>query len=57
MITFVADFASGDIKKSMEVEGIGWTKLSNALEEMKEDTIGTRVVKKLLELEKYNGVV
>lgn len=50
MITFVADFISGEVKKSAEVEGIGWTKLSNALEEMKEDVIGTKVVKKVLEL-------
>ena len=52
MITFVADFVSGDIKKSTEVEDIGWTKLSRALEEMKEDIIGTKVVKKVLELKK-----
>ena len=50
MITFMADFSSGDINKSEEVEGIGWTKLSNALDEMKEDIIGTKVVKKVLEL-------
>lgn len=50
MITFVADFVSGEIKKSSEVEGIEWTKLSNALDEMKEDVIGTKVVKKVLEL-------
>ena len=50
MITFVADFVSGEIKKSEEVEGIGWTKLSKALEEMKEDIIGTKVVKKVLKL-------
>lgn len=50
MITFMADFVSGEINKSAEVEGIGWTKLSNALEEMKEDIIGTKVVRKVLEL-------
>jgi len=50
MITFMADFVSGEVNKSAEVEGIGWTKLSNALEEMKEDIIGTKVVKKVLEL-------
>ena len=50
MITFVADFVSGEINKSTEVEGMGWTKLTNALEEMKEDIIGTKVVKKILEL-------
>lgn len=51
MITFVADFVSGEINKSTEVEGMGWTKLSNALEEMKEDIIGTKVVKKVLQIE------
>ena len=50
MITFMADFSSGEINKSEEVEGIGWTKLSNALYEMKEDIIGTKVVRKVLEL-------
>ncbi len=49
MITFVADFVSGEINKSAEVEGMGWTKLTNALGEMKEDIIGTKVVKKILE--------
>ena len=50
MITFVADFVSGEINKSAEVEGMSWTKLTNALGEMKEDIIGTKVVKKILEL-------
>ncbi len=50
MITFVADFVSGKIKKSNEVEGMGWNKLSNALNEMKEDTIGTKVVEKVLKV-------
>lgn len=49
MITFMAEYVSGEIQKSCEVEGMGWTKLSNALEEMKEDFIGTKVVKKALE--------
>ena len=50
MINFVADFVSGEIIKSTEVEGMGWTKLSNALNEMKDDVIGTKVVKKVLEM-------
>jgi NAD+ diphosphatase len=53
MITFMADFVSGEINKSAEVEGIGWTKLANALEEMKEDIIGTKVVRKVLKLKSY----
>ena len=48
MITFMAEYVSGEIQKSCEVEGMGWTKLSNALEEMKEDVIGTKVVKNAL---------
>jgi NAD+ diphosphatase len=52
MITFMADYASGEMKKSDEVEGMGWSKLSDALNEMKEDVIGLRVVKKILELRK-----
>lgn len=50
MITFMADYVSGTIKKSTEVEGMGWSKLSSALDEMKEDIIGTKVVKKVLEM-------
>ncbi|MBU5455984.1 NUDIX domain-containing protein [Caproiciproducens sp. MSJ-32] len=49
MITFMADYYSGEIKKSDEVEGMGWSKLSNALDEMKEDEIGLRVVRKIIE--------
>lgn len=45
MITFMADFVSGKINKSDEVEGMGWSKLADALDEMKEDIIGTKVVK------------
>lgn len=54
MITFMADFVSGEIEKSVEVEGIGWIKLSNALDEMKEDIIGTKVVKKILDIRATN---
>lgn len=49
MITYVADFVSGEINMSKEVEDMGWIKLSNALDEMKEDIIGTKVVKKILQ--------
>ena len=42
----MADYASGEIKKSEEVEFMGWSKLANALDEMKEDVIGLRVVKR-----------
>lgn len=50
MITFMAEYSEGEIEKSTEVEGIGWIKLCEALDEMKEDKIGTRVVRKLIEI-------
>ncbi|MGL5379217.1 NAD(+) diphosphatase [Clostridium sp.] len=49
MITFVAKYVSGEINKSTEVEEISWCKLSKALEEMKEDKIGLKVVNSILE--------
>lgn len=56
MITFMADFVSGKINKSDEVEGMGWSKLAYALDEMKEDIIGTKVVKRVLEIRKSKGI-
>lgn len=56
MITFMADYVSGKINKSDEVEGMDWSKLTDALDEMKEDLIGTRVVKKVLEIRKSNRI-
>lgn len=56
MITFMADFVSGKINKSDEVEGMGWSKLAGALDEMKEDIIGTKVVKRVLEIRKSKGI-
>lgn len=50
MITFMAEYSEGEIEKSTEVEGIGWIKLCEALDEMKEDKIGTKVVRKLIEI-------
>lgn len=50
MITFMAEYSEGEIEKSTEVEGIGWIKLCEALDQMKEDKIGTRVVRKLIEI-------
>ena len=49
MITFMADYESGDIKKSDEVEGIEWVNINDAISQMEEDKIGKRVVKKILE--------
>lgn len=55
MITFMAEYKSGEIKKSDEVEEIGWVRIDNALSEMKEDKIGTKVVKKIIELREKNS--
>lgn len=55
MLTYIADFTSGEINISKEVEDMGWVKLSDALEEMKEDIIGLKVVKKVLEIEKLKN--
>lgn len=49
MLTYMAEYKSGIIIKSSEVEGVSWVKLNNALDEMKEDTIGRCVVKKVLD--------
>lgn len=50
MIAYMARYVSGQIKKSDEVGDIGWVKLIDALNEMKEDTIGKAVLKKALEI-------
>ena len=55
MITFMAEYKSGKINKSAEVEDIGWVKIDNALSEMTEDKIGTKVVKKIIELREKNN--
>ena len=55
MITFMAEYKLGEIKKSDEVEEIGWVRIDNALSEMKEDKIGTKVVKKIIELREKNS--
>ncbi|OPJ58384.1 NAD(+) diphosphatase [Clostridium oryzae] len=48
MLTFMAKYIDGEIVKSEEVEFACWTKIKNALDEMKEDEIGKRVVNKVL---------
>lgn len=50
MITFMAEYYSGEIQKSDEVEGVDWFNLSDALDMMKEDLIGSKVVKKIIEI-------
>lgn len=50
MLAFVCRFISGDIVKSDEVEGIGWVKINEAIDEMKEDKIGTDIMNKIIDL-------
>lgn len=52
MLTFVANYHNGEIKKSSEVEELGWVKIESALDEMKEDIVGRNVIKKLLNMRK-----
>lgn len=52
MITFMADYFEGEIKKSSEVEEIGWVPLNKALDQMKEDRIGSKVVNHIMEIKK-----
>lgn len=48
MLTFMASYAGGEINKSQEVEEVKWILLKDALDEMREDEIGKRVVSKVL---------
>jgi len=48
MLTFMAQYIDGEIIKSSEVEWVEWGNLEDALNEMKDDEIGKRVVRKLL---------
>lgn len=48
MLTFMAEYVSGEISKSTEVEWVDWSCLEHAIEEMNEDEIGKRVVNKVL---------
>lgn len=48
MITFMAEYLDGEIIKSEEVEGAEWIKIDNALDQMKEDEIGKRIIKKII---------
>jgi NAD+ diphosphatase len=57
MITFVATYVEGEIIKSKEVEGAYWISLEDALEEMFEDEIGKRVVKKIIKDTDCKGLV
>lgn len=49
MLTFMAKYDGGEIKKSSEVEFVNWSKLENAICEMSEDVVGKKIVKRVLE--------
>lgn len=50
MITFMAEYDEGIIKKSNEVEGIEWADINKAISQMEEDKVGKKVVGKILEI-------
>ncbi|APC38652.1 NAD(+) diphosphatase [Clostridium estertheticum] len=55
MLTFMAKFVEGNIKKSPEVDWADWVNIDDAICEMSEDEIGKRVVRKLLKEINYTG--
>lgn len=55
MLTFMAKYESGELKKSDEVESLAWVNIEDALCEMSKDKIGKKVVKKVLEDIGYEG--
>ncbi|WP_125154803.1 NAD(+) diphosphatase [Clostridium rectalis] len=54
MLTFMAKYKSGEIRKSEEVEWVEWGELKSALCEMHEDEIGKNVVRKVLKEINYD---
>lgn len=55
MLTYMAEYKSGEIKKSTEVEWLDWSNIEDALCEMTEDEVGKKVVKKVLLELGYEG--
>lgn len=55
MLTYMAEYESGEINKSSEVEWLDWSHIEDALCEMNEDEIGKKVVKKVLNRIGYRG--
>ena len=49
----MANYESGYIKKSDEVEDANWIHIKDALDEMRDDEIGKRIVKKVLKEIEY----
>ena len=57
MLTYMANYSSGTLVKSQEVEGVEWVKITDALSQMEEDLVGRTVVKRVLEeLSKNNSL-
>lgn len=50
MLTFMAEYESGKVKISEEVDWAGWIDIKNAIEQMGEDVIGKSVVGKVIEM-------
>lgn len=55
MLTYMAKYVDGEIRKSDEVEWVDWSNIEDALYEMKEDEIGKTVVRKVLKEIGYEG--
>lgn len=55
MLTFMAKYVEGEIRKSEEVEFVQWENLEDALCEMHEDEIGKNLVRKVLKEIGYKG--
>jgi len=49
MLTFMARYESGELKKSDEVDDVSWISIEDALEEMQEDEVGKKIVRKVME--------
>lgn len=50
MLTFMAKYNGGKIRKSSEVEGLKWANIDDAISEMSEDLIGQKIVKKVIDI-------
>jgi NTP pyrophosphohydrolases containing a Zn-finger, probably nucleic-acid-binding len=55
MLTFMAEYDGGELRKSSEVEWVNWSNIEDALCEMNEDKIGKNIVKKVLKEIGYTG--
>lgn len=54
MLTFMADYVDGEIRKSDEVELVEWSDINDAINQMEEDKIGKKVVEKVLKEMNYS---